>query len=130
MAKFFTGLIYLSIALGVMLVILSPEFLEAYPEIAIILLIVALVSVPLSYHFGITRAPIKTTRARVLKKHGDRSLSVKFKFPDKKTLNLNAGTWDKYNSVNVGDIIDLKYKGWEVISMKKVNPNSRQVKKK
>ena len=72
------------------------------------------------------RPPLVATRAKLIKRHtGYRYDYDYFKLPDKSTIKLRTSSWKQISSeTKVGDIVIIKYKGWLLKSIEKVNVDS------
>jgi len=107
--------------------------------IGLILIISIVVGSLLNTYFSVTRHSLKTTRAKVLKKHtfiwykwyklrhkaGDEF--VTFLFPNKKKYKLLVEK-AHCDSINTGDIVDVKHKGIDVLSVKNIIVSTTKVK--
>ena len=93
------------------------DIMNRYPGISFVLLAMLSISLWL-YFYSDLKAPVVTTKARLIKKTFDNSLV--FQLPNKKTFKVYRPpiSWEP---LKVGDIVILKYKGTETISVKKVS---------
>ena len=97
-------------------------FSESSWDSPVILVFVAifLIGVFLDYYFGVIRAPLMTTKAKVLHISSfNVEKNSSFLLPNKEVLELSIGLINM-SKIEKGDIVILKYKGWEVKSVEKV----------
>ena len=75
------------------------------------------------------RKPIIFSKAKVVSKEvrhgkGGYMCCIVFVFADQKKLQLQTSVYDVYNPIRIGDVLNLEYQGWWIISAKKV-PDDR-----
>jgi len=82
--------------------------------------IIFCVSMILSGHFSITRAPKIKTRATVLKVHIFDDDVITYLLPNNKKLKLYSHNTKESKLLSKGDIVELEYVGWIASSVKKI----------
>ena len=80
----------------------------------------------LDYYFSVMRQPLIATKAKLIKRYTGYKYDYDyFKLPDKSTIKLRTSSWKQISSeTKVGDIVIIKYKGWLLKSIEKVNIDS------